>query len=54
MSGIEDWDDEDEMGVAAAFVLGFVIVFVSTAITGAAIIWNVASLAAETVRKVRS
>lgn len=53
MSGIEDWDEDDEMGVAAAFVLGFVIVFVSATITGAAIAWNVASYAAEAVRKVR-
>jgi hypothetical protein len=51
---VDEWDEDDELGVAAAFVMGFVIVFAVTAITAAAVVWNVASLAAEAVHKLRS
>jgi hypothetical protein len=50
---LEGWADEDEMGLASAFVLGFIIVFVSTAVTGAAIAWNAISLASKAVQTLR-
>lgn len=50
---LEGWADEDEMGVAAAFVLAFTIGVVVTTITAAAIIWNVVDAAASLVRTVR-
>jgi hypothetical protein len=50
---MESWDDEDEMGVASAFVMGVLIGSVSIGIISAAIIWNAASVVAEAVRKVR-
>ena len=49
--GDEEFDDE--MSVAAAFVLAFSVGFLVVAVTSAAIVWNVASLAAEAVRRVR-
>jgi hypothetical protein len=50
---VDEWDEDDEMGVAGAFVMGFLIVFTVTVVTGVAIVWNVASLAAEGVRALR-
>ncbi len=50
---MDDEEFDDEMGVAAAFVLAFSVGFLVVAVTGAAIAWNVASLAAEAVRRVR-
>lgn len=50
---MEEWDEDDEMGVAAAFVMAFMVGFTSTLIIGAAIAWNVASYAAEAVRRLR-
>jgi hypothetical protein len=49
----DEWDDDDEMGVAAAFVLAFTIGVVATTITAAAIIWNVADAVASLVHTVR-
>jgi hypothetical protein len=46
-------DDDDEMGVAAAFVMGVAIGFVSIAVVSAAVIWNVAELVAKGVSKIR-
>lgn len=45
--------DDDEMGVAAAFVMAFVIGFTATTIVAAAIAWNAVSFAAEAVQAVR-
>jgi hypothetical protein len=53
MTELEDWDDEDEMGLASAFVLALMVGATATAVIGAAIAWNVASYATEAVRKVR-
>lgn len=51
---LEGWGDEDEMGVASAFVMAFLIGAVSVTIIGAAIAWNAVSLTAATVQKMRS
>jgi hypothetical protein len=48
----EDWGD-DEMGVAAAFVLAVMVGFVATTIVGAAIAWNVASVVSHNVHRLR-
>jgi hypothetical protein len=53
MSGIEDWDEDDEMGVAAAFVMAFVIGFTATTIMAVAVAWNAVSFAAEAVQALR-
>jgi hypothetical protein len=50
---VDEWDEDDEMGVAAAFVMAFSIAGLVVIVTTAAIVWNVASLAAEAVRRVR-
>mgnify|MGYP006973780240 CR=1 FL=1 len=41
MTELEDWDDEDEMGLASAFVLALMVGATATAVIGAAIAWNV-------------
>lgn len=46
-------EDDDEMGVAAAFVMGIVIGFVSVAVISAAVIWNAAELVARGVAGLR-
>ena len=44
----DDWEaQDDELGVAANFVLAFAVGFAATTIVGVAIVWNVASIAAE-------
>lgn len=50
---LEGWGDADEMGVAAAFVMAFVIAAVSTTIVAAAIAWNAVSVTAEAVQRMR-
>jgi hypothetical protein len=54
VSGIDGWEDQDEMGLASAFVMGVLLGAMSAAIISAAVIWNAASLVAETWKRVRS
>jgi uncharacterized membrane protein YbhN (UPF0104 family) len=49
----DEWDDDDEMGVAAAFVLAFAIGFTATTIMAAAVAWHAVSFLAEAVQAVR-
>ena len=53
MTSLEDWDEDDEMGVAAAFAMGVLIGFAATTIVGVAIAWNAVSFAAEAVQALR-
>lgn len=50
---MDEEEFDDEMGVAAAFVMAFTIGFVATTIVAAAIAWNAVSLAAEAVQAIR-
>jgi hypothetical protein len=50
---MDEWEEDDEMGVAAAFVMAFVIAATATTIVGVAIAWNAVSLAAEAVQALR-
>jgi hypothetical protein len=50
---MDEWEEDDEMGVAAAFVMAFVIGFTATTIVGVAIAWHAVSLAAEAVQALR-
>jgi hypothetical protein len=49
----DDEDFDDELGVAAGFVLAFTVGFVTVLVVGAAIAWNAVSVVAETVQAVR-
>lgn len=49
---LEGWAD-DEMGVAAGFVMAFMVGFAATTIVAAAIAWNAVSFAAEAVQALR-
>ena len=46
-------DDDDEMGVAADFVMAFMVGFAATTIVAAAIAWHAVSLAAAAVQAMR-
>lgn len=51
---IDDCEDcDDEMGVAANFVMAFAVGAAATSIVGVAIAWNAVSLAAEAVQALR-
>lgn len=50
---LEDWDDEDEMGLLAASGMAFLIGSAVAAIVSVSIAWNVASVAAEAFQKVK-
>jgi hypothetical protein len=49
---MDDEEYDDEMGVAAAFVMAFAIAAVSTTIVAAAVAWNAVALVAEAWRRV--
>jgi hypothetical protein len=44
---------DDELGVAASFVMAFAVGFATTTIVGVAIAWNVVSLAVEAAQTLR-
>jgi hypothetical protein len=46
-------EDDDEMGVAAAFVAGVAIGFAAILVVSAAIAWNAVSIAEAAVQAVR-
>jgi hypothetical protein len=50
---MDEWDEDDEMGVAAAFVMAFTIGFVATTIIGVAIAWHAVDAVVSLVRTVR-
>lgn len=50
----DDWEDhDDELGVAANFVMAFAVGAAATTIVGVAIAWNVASIALEAAQALR-
>lgn len=50
----DDWEDQDdELGVAANFVLAFAVGFAATTIMGVAVAWNAVSIASEAVQALR-
>lgn len=52
MTDLENWDDEEGLGLFTAVAMGAMIGFVSVTIVGAAIAWNAVSVAAGLARKV--
>ena len=49
-----DWEDyDDELGVAATFVMAFAVGFAATTIMGVAVAWNAVSIASEAVQALR-
>ena len=53
MSWDDEWGGEDEMGVAADFVMAFMVGAAATTIVAAAIAWHAVSYAAEAVQALR-
>jgi hypothetical protein len=50
---MDEWEEDDEMGVAAAFVMAFTIGFVATTIIGVSIAWHAVDAVVSLVRTVR-
>lgn len=52
---LDDWEDEDEIGLSSAVVMAFAIGFVTTTIVAVAvaIAWNVVSVVSKAVQAVR-